>query len=148
VFKVSTDETIEHIQVFTGLCALYTELSHRKSLFRQNCHAQLQLLIEPSVGGVILLLCVSVSVCLSVCTYVCTYVYNLSCVRSKRESQFLKFSEGQPPKMPRCDAIVSFNQKAILIHLSLLPNSRNTVILTVYRRVKIKVFLISEKPSL
>jgi len=67
VFKVSTDETIEHIQVFTGLCALYTELSHRKSLFRQNCHAQLQLLIEPSVGGVILLLCVSVSVCLSVC---------------------------------------------------------------------------------
>jgi len=33
VFKVSTDEPIELIQVNTGLCALDTELSHRKSSF-------------------------------------------------------------------------------------------------------------------
>ena len=33
MFKVSTDEAIELIQVNTGLCALDTELSRRKSSF-------------------------------------------------------------------------------------------------------------------
>jgi len=33
VFKISTDEAIELIQVNTDLCALDTELSHHKSLF-------------------------------------------------------------------------------------------------------------------
>jgi len=33
VFKVSTDEAVELIQVNTGLCALDTELSRRKSSF-------------------------------------------------------------------------------------------------------------------
>ena len=39
----------------------------------------------------------------------------------------------------------SLNQKAIFIHLALLPKSPNTVVLIVYGRVTVEVLLFSEK---
>ena len=47
-----------------------------------------------------------------------------------------------PDETMTCDAIGSLNQKAILIHLTLLPNM---VVPVVYRWVEIKVLLVGEK---